>query len=66
MTLEEAKELTRTQLSEQCKKAKSVIATSDGSFYFNGNADTIKAHAKEQGLEVFELKPVNTETPKKK
>jgi hypothetical protein len=63
MTFEEAKEHARTQLSEQCKKAKSVIATSDGSFYLNGNADTIKAHAKDQGLEVFEIKP---EPPNKK
>lgn len=73
MTLEEAIEHARTQLSEQLPKAKSVYATSDGSFYLDGDADTIKALAKDKGLEVFELKkatvieqPVILETPKKK
>lgn len=60
MTFEEAKIST----SKYKSTANTIHVTSDGSTYLNGNVKAIEKHAKDNNLEIFQIKPEKSEKKK--
>jgi hypothetical protein len=60
MNHEDAKILTKQHKNNP--KVETIIVTGDGSVYLNGNIRAIEKHAKENNLELFQVKPEKLES----